>query len=183
MNASPYSRKSLSTSQSIEDLREEHQYNNLMVTMMNSDQPGNRSPVHSNQNSPSTLSTSSSMTSLQHSLTLTSKSIVHTVYSKYRIVVAIDSSQSMAVVDPSTGEVLFDRVYKVAEKLSAALAAVDEEVHVTVISVGSATVPIKTILQDVIITKDNLQMVIKKINDELINVENLTANMARDSKT
>jgi hypothetical protein len=130
---------------------------------------------NSNQNSPT-----SSISSL-NSMVLGMKTTVNTLYSKYSIVLAIDSSQSMAVVDPTTGEVLFDRVYTVAQKLTSCLATLDVQAHVTVISVGSHQ-SIVTILQDVIVTRDNLDQVIRKINEELVKIENSAANLFGDAK-
>ena len=55
-------------------------------------------------------------------LILVPNTLLHTVYSKYSLVLSIDiSPTSMASVDPVTGDVLFDRVFSVIQKIMQAM--------------------------------------------------------------
>eukprot|EP01080_Neovahlkampfia_damariscottae_P002539 gene2539-3501_t len=100
---------------------------------------------------------------------------VHVLFSKYNVVVSVDVSPSMSVVDPDSGDIPLDRAYMVFQKLMDALSQpiqVPEskieffpDIYVTVIAQGSLVKPLITICQDVLVTKDTLKTFLKQVTE------------------
>ncbi|KAL9655024.1 hypothetical protein ABK040_008808 [Willaertia magna] len=146
-----------------------------------------------------TLSTTSNASShllideSQLAMELLPSTFVHTVYSKYNIVITIDISSSMVAIDPSTGEVLFDRIYDIYANILRRLTEpitipkydgeIIPELHLTGIAIGMVGKPIHTMFQDFSITCDNIDESLYKIKRFIVETEHIASNALRNSKS
>ncbi|EFC40819.1 hypothetical protein NAEGRDRAFT_58984 [Naegleria gruberi] len=118
-------------------------------------------------------------------------SLVHTIYSKYGIVITVDISPSMLAIDTTTGEVLFDRVFKTISNILTHLTQpiivpnyseeILPELHVSCIAIGMAGRPVYCLFQDYHITSTNLVEVLGKVYQNLCETENMASNALRPS--
>ncbi|KAF0982627.1 hypothetical protein FDP41_011557 [Naegleria fowleri] len=127
------------------------------------------------------------------SMELLPSTLVHTIYSKYGLVLTIDISPSMLAMDPKTGEVLFDRVFISISNVITHLiqpltipnynGEIIPELHVTCVAIGMAGRPVFSLFQDCHITTYNLNEMLGKIYQQLCDLENLASTSLKNSKT
>jgi len=116
---------------------------------------------------------------------------VHTIYSKYSLVLTIDLSPSMLAMDPITGEVIFDRIYvticnllrRLTQPMSIPFYNGDliPELHVTGLVIGMVGRPVFCLFQDYHITQNNLVESLGKIYQSVCDVENMAAAALKNS--
>ncbi|KAG2393870.1 hypothetical protein C9374_003634 [Naegleria lovaniensis] len=128
----------------------------------------------------------------EHNMELLPSTLVHTIYSKYGLVLTIDVSPSMLAMDPTTGEVLFDRVFVAISNVITHLiqpltipnynGEIIPEIHVTCVAIGMAGRPVFSLFQDCHITTYNLNEMLGKIYQQLCDLENLASTSLKNSK-
>lgn len=97
---------------------------------------------------------------------------------KYRIVVSLDVSPSMAVQDPDSGDVLLDRARKAIDMClhsMACLASSNQkqpmDIYLTVLTQGCVTRPVQVLCQGMLLTPANVSNILQRIATQLMESE------------
>ena len=135
-----------------------------------------------NNNNNNNASNTSINSSKKGILTLNSQ--VYHIFTRHRIVFSIDLSCSLGIIDPASGQVLFDRIYQCLEKFLRVLilpvvlpgeVQIIPEIIFSIVAQGSFERPIHCIIQGAMVNAENIEDVLAKVLRKMRDAESSAA--------